>query len=71
MPRLRTVALAGALALPLAFGGFLLAGRRGHDGAQMFDQVLGLVQDRFVDTLPSDALYEKAARGLVTQLSAT
>jgi carboxyl-terminal processing protease len=68
MPRLRTVALAGALALPLAFGGFLLAGRRGHDGAQMFDQVLGLVQDRFVDTLPSDALYEKAARGLVTQL---
>lgn len=68
MPRLRTVALAGALTLPLAFGGFLLAGRRSHDGAQIFDQVLGLVQDRFVDTLPPDALYEKAARGLVTQL---
>ena len=68
MPRLRTIALAGALALPLAFGGFLLAARRERDGARVFDQVLTLVQDRFVDTLPADALYERAARGLVQQL---
>jgi carboxyl-terminal processing protease len=68
MPRLRTAALAGAIALPLLFGGFLLAERRSRDSAQLFDQVLNLVQDRYVDTLPPDLVYEKAARGLVTQL---
>lgn len=68
MSRLRTAALAGALALPLAFGGFLLAEHRAGDSARLFDQVLGYVQDRYVDTLGSGALYEKAARGLVQQL---
>ena len=68
MSRLRTIALAGVLALPLAFGGFLLASRRNREGAKVFDQVLTLVQDRFVDSLPADALYERAARGLVEQL---
>ena len=68
MSRIRTAALAGALALPFAFGGFLLAEHQAGDGARLFDQVLGFVQDRYVDTLASGALYEKAARGLVTQL---
>jgi len=68
MSRLRTFALAGALALPLAFGGFFLAERRERDGAKVFDQVLSLVQDRYVDSLPSAALYERAAKGLVKQL---
>jgi len=66
MSRLRTAALAGALALPLAFGGFLLGER--HDGARLFDQVLSYVQDRYVDTLTTGTLYEKASRGLVQQL---
>lgn len=68
MSHFRTVALAGALALPLAFGGFLLLERRQHDSARLFDEVLGYVQDRYVDTLPQGALYEKASRGLVQQL---
>ena len=69
MPRLRTAALAGAVLLPLAIGGFALEGRATRDGARVFDQVMSLVSDRFVDTVQNSALYEKAARGLVQQLN--
>ena len=68
MSRPRTFALAGALALPLVFGGFLLAERRERQGAKLFDQVLTLVQDHYVDSLPANTLYEHAAKGLVKQL---
>ena len=39
------------------------------DGARVLDQVLGLVSQRFVDTVSSAALYEKAAKGLVKELN--
>ena len=39
------------------------------DGARVLDQVLQLVSQRFVDTVSSGALYEKAARGLVKELN--
>jgi carboxyl-terminal processing protease len=68
MPRLRSAALAGALLLPVLLGGSILLERAHRDSAQVFDQVLNLVQDRYVDSVPADALYEKAARGLVSQL---
>jgi carboxyl-terminal processing protease len=35
----------------------------------LLDQVLSLVSERFVDTLPQGAMYEKAARGLVRELN--
>ena len=69
MSRLRTAALLGALALPLTLGGFLLGERRGRDSARLFDQVLSYVQERYVDSLPSGSLYEKASRGLVRELN--
>ena len=69
MSPLRTAALAGALALPLALGGFLLGERRGRDSARLFDQVLSYVDERFVDTLRTGVIYEKAARGLVKELN--
>ncbi|HET7584360.1 MAG TPA: S41 family peptidase [Gemmatimonadaceae bacterium] len=68
MPRLRPRLLAGVLILPLLIGGFVMQERASRDGARLFDQVLSLVSNRFVDTLDAGALYEKAARGLVQQL---
>lgn len=68
MPRFRPFAIAGALFLPLVAGGFLLQDRGTADGARLFDQVLSLVNDRFVDTVNTGMLYEKAARGLVHEL---
>src|SRR5690242_16705266 len=68
MSRLRTSALVGALLLPAVIGGFVVQERVTRDGAHVFDQVMGLVSERFVDTVDAGALYEKAARGLVQQL---
>lgn len=68
MPNLRRIALIAAIALPALAGGWVLQDRPTRDSARLFDQVLSLVSDRFVDTLQSSALYEKAARGLVDAL---
>ena len=65
--RLKTAVLAATL-IPLVAGGFILQERQSRDGARLFDQVLGLVTERFVDTVGVGTLYEKAARGLVDQL---
>lgn len=67
--RLRTAIVAGAFLLPVAIGGFTIRDRVGHDGARVFDQVMSLVSDRFVDTVDANILYEDAARGLVKQLN--
>ena len=68
MFRRRTALIAAAL-LPIAAGGFLLQSRSSTDGARVLDQVLQLVSQRFVDTVSTGALYEKAARGLVKELN--
>jgi carboxyl-terminal processing protease len=69
MPNLRRIALIVAITLPVLAGGWVLQDRPTRDSARLFDQVLSLVSDRFVDTLRSPALYEKAARGLVQELN--
>ena len=66
--RRRPVLLA-LLMLPVVAGGFLVQNRATVDGAALLDQVLNLVSQRFVDTVSSTALYEKAARGLVKELN--
>src|ERR671934_447873 len=68
LPPLRRKALIAAAALPILAGGWALQSRTSRDGARLFDQVLSLVADRFVDTVDTATLYEKAARGLVQQL---
>jgi carboxyl-terminal processing protease len=68
-PRPRTIALASLVFVPLIAGGFAMQTRVSTDGARVFDQVLTLVSDRFVDTLDAAALYEKAAQGLVHELN--
>jgi carboxyl-terminal processing protease len=69
MQRSRKIALVGVLMLPVVAGGFLLQGRVQRQGELLLDQVMSLVSDRFVDTLPSNDVYEKAARGLVKELN--
>lgn len=69
MRRPRKLAPFFVILIPLLAGGFLLQSRVGRDGAVLLDQVLSLVSERFVDTLPQGAVYEKAARGLVRELN--
>ncbi len=70
MTRFRKAALvAGLLVAPLLAGGFALQARDVRGGAQLLDQVLTFVHLRYVDTLDANALYEKAARGLVKELN--
>jgi len=66
----RKAAIIGVVVLvPTFTGAFILQSQAERGGAQLLDQVLGLVSDRFVDTLPTSDLYEKAARGLVKELN--
>ena len=69
MPRTPKVALIGALLIPVVAGGFLFQSRAQREGPQLLEQVMSLVGDRYVDTLPVDAVYEKAAQGLVKELN--
>lgn len=69
MPRFRTAAVASLLVVPIVAGGFLLQEPPARANALMFDQVMSLVRQQYVDTLPAAAVYEKAARGLVHELN--
>ena len=64
----RRAAIVGVALLPLAASAFIVESARDRSGPHLFDEVLSLVSDRFVDTVSSTALYEKAARGLVREL---
>lgn len=68
--RIRKIVVAGALmALPLAAGAFLRQSpRQAQDGARLFAQVLQKIEDNAVDSISRNAIYEKAARGLVKNL---
>ena len=58
MPRLRTAAVATALLVPIVAGGFLLQEPPVRASALLFDQVLSLVKNAYVDSLPSNAMFE-------------
>ncbi|HVB31843.1 MAG TPA: S41 family peptidase [Gemmatimonadaceae bacterium] len=69
MRRSRKFAAVAALIIPVFVGGFFLQSHDSAKGALLLDQVLSLVSDRYVDTLPQGDIYEKAARGLVRELN--
>jgi carboxyl-terminal processing protease len=69
MRRSRKLAVAAVLLAPIVAGGFMLQAQSPHAGSLLLDQVLSLVTNRYVDTLPAGDVYEKAARGLVDQLN--
>ncbi|GLC28341.1 S41 family peptidase [Roseisolibacter agri] len=65
----RTAVLATVATAPFLAGGWIIQSRAQRDGAQLLEQVMGLVSQRFVDTVDAPALFEKAARGLVKELN--
>jgi carboxyl-terminal processing protease len=70
MPRRRHAPIAIALLLATAaLTGFVQLDARRQAGQQLFQDVLGLVATRFVDSLDVSSVYEKAAEGLLTQLN--
>jgi carboxyl-terminal processing protease len=63
-------ALLGLLLLPAVVGGFMLQGQQSRaEGIRLFNNVVELVSQRFVDTVNTADLYEKAARGLLQELN--
>ena len=69
MVRPRTAAVASLLLLPMAAGGFLLQGAPARSTPHLFEQVLSIVANRYVDSLQSSAIFEKASSGLVRELN--
>jgi carboxyl-terminal processing protease len=68
MPRFRTAAVASLLVIPIVAGGFLLHKPQVHASSLLLEQVMSLVRNQYVDTLPNSAMFEKAAKGLVAEL---
>lgn len=68
MFRRRTLAIAALVLAPLAVGAFVVQERGAINSARLFDQVLQLVGERYVDSIGVRELYERAARGLVEEL---
>ena len=68
MPNRRILALLALVVLPLAAGAFVVQERATLTSARLFDQVMSLVGERYVDSLGARELYERAARGLVEEL---
>lgn len=68
MSRRRILATLALILAPLAAGAFVVQERAAVASARLFDQVLSLVGERYVDSLGARVLYERAARGLVEGL---
>lgn len=66
--RIWLAAIPAALLLPVVIGGFVAHDPASADGARLFAQVVERVERFAVDSVAGDALYEKAARGMVDQL---
>jgi carboxyl-terminal processing protease len=69
MLRPRTAAVALVLLIPMVAGGFLLQDAPTRATPRLFDQVLSIVANRYVDSLPGSDMLEKAAKGLVRELN--
>jgi len=69
MFRPRTAAVASLFLIPMVAGGFLLQQAPPQATPKLFDQVLSIVANRYVDTLAGNVVFEKAARGLVHELN--
>ena len=69
MPRRRLFSIVAVVLVPLVAGAFVVQERAALNSARLFDQVLSLVGERFVDSLGTREIYERAARGLVEELN--
>jgi carboxyl-terminal processing protease len=74
MNKVRSLTVAAVLGVSMASGGWIVGRtlRRDAptsvDGRRLFAQVLETVQDRFVDSLPTDSLWKVATLGMVDEL---
>lgn len=68
MQRLRALGLFAAFVGTFVLGGFILAGDGERASPRLFQEVFTLVSSRYVDSLEVSSVYEKAARGLLTEL---
>src|ERR1035437_9183230 len=68
MTRFRKAAIAGLIVIPIVAGGFVVQERSAVAGSRLFDQVLAIISNQYVDSVDVGTLYEKAARGLVAEL---
>jgi len=68
MSRNRTSLVASLLLVPIVAGGFLLQEPPARANARLFEQVLSLVSQKYVDTIQSGDLLARAANGLVKEL---
>lgn len=68
MSRHRTPLAAALLLVPIVAGGFLLQEPRQRANARLFDEVMSLVSQRYVDSIKSSELLARAAKGLVKEL---
>ncbi|MGH7679045.1 MAG: S41 family peptidase [Gemmatimonadaceae bacterium] len=66
--RHRTSLAAALLLVPIVAGGFLLQEPPGRANARLFEQVVSIVSQRFVDSVQTKDLLAKAAKGLVKEL---
>lgn len=69
MPSSKKLKIAALALVPLLAGGFVIQQAETRDSARLLDDVLNIVSSRFVDTVATGMLYEKAARGLVRELN--
>ena len=69
MLRPRTAAVASLLLIPMVAGGFFLQQTPPRATPRLFDQVMSIVASRYVDSLQSGEVFEKAAKGLVRELN--
>src|SRR5687767_10848556 len=68
MSRHKTPFVAVLLLIPIVAGGFLLQEPPSRANARLFEQVLALVSRQYVDTIQSNELLARAAKGLVKEL---
>lgn len=68
-PRVTHLAALAAVMLPLVVGAFVYQQHETVASAQLLDEVLRITSSRYVDSVGTDDLYEKAARGLVKELN--
>jgi len=69
MFRPRTAAVASLFLIPMVAGGFLLQQAPPQATPRLFDQVMSIVANRYVDSLQGNVVFEKAAHGLVRELN--
>ena len=67
--RVTHLAALGAVMLPLVIGAFVYQQHETVASAQLLDEVLRITSSRYVDSVGSNDLYEKAAKGLVKELN--